>query len=374
MYIYRSKIELPAGVSMGGYGPGRHSMLPSDAMAIHGLGVEGAFELCSIDALYAGDLSEPAAPRSVRRIFAASHTHTAPMLDSAKPLLGEAAAQALQAYREAIESAPRERVEPTRCTMYRAEVTLPVYRRFDRPRSGVNRLLTRYAGLFPNDAVPIDRGVYLFVFSDAERPLFVLAYHACHPVTRHDVRRVSADYVQSIRDAVAERFGTPHCLFLLGCTGDVRPNLARKRVGWMPRGRLNWRFSFPPSEEQESAADAMYRDAVLSAAAGESFALAPDGLQSMTRSVDVEGFGPVAACELQVANALSFLFLPFEVSHLYHMDVQAMNKKRFIVSCADGVKGYLPHASQLESGGYEVDGSREYMGLQQRVAVRGSVW
>lgn len=378
MQVYSSAVPLPAGMSMGGYGPGRHSTSASDALQVHGLRIEPpdggpAVELCSIDALYAGDLSADPAP-GTRRILAATHTHTAPMLDAGKPLLGEVTPQALDAYRGAIARAPRSAVQPTRCTLYRGEAALPVYRRFDRPHTAFNKLLTRYGGLFPNDRVAIDRAVHLWVFGDAERAHFVIAHHACHPVTRHDVHQVSPDYVQAIRDAAAGRFGTPHCLFLLGCTGDVRPNFARKRVGWLPRSRLNWRFAFPPSPAQQASADADYRHAVASASAIDSFELGPHSWRCDTRRIDVGGFGAVEVSQLQLGGGYELLFLPFEVSHHYHYDIQRVNKKRFVVSCVDDVRGYLPHGTQLDFGGYEVDGSRACMGLPERIVAKGPLW
>lgn len=378
VHLYRSAVPLPAGVSMGGYGPDRLSTRASDALQVHGLRIDAppggsAVELCCIDALYAGDLNASPAP-GARRIFAASHTHTAPMLDSGKPELGAVTPQALAAFQATLAGAPRVEVQPTQCTVYRGEAALPVYRRFDRPRSAFNRLLAKHAGLYPNEAVAIDRGLRLFVYGDGERALFAIAHHACHPVTRHDVRQLSPDYVQAIRDAVAERFGVAHCLFLLGCTGDVRPNFARKRADWLPRSRLNWRFAFPPTLAQEAMADEMYRSAVLTAQQTDSFELGPQAWRCDTRRIDVGGFGPVEVAQLQLGGGFELLFLPFEVSHHYHTEVQSVNNKRFVVSCVDDVKGYLPHATQLEAGGYEVDGSRACMGLAQRISVEGPLW
>ena len=52
----------------------------------------------------------------------------------------------------------------------------------------------------------------------------------------------------ALRRAVRERFGNVPCLFLLGCSGDIRPDFSRKRVAWLPRSRFNWQESGRPIE------------------------------------------------------------------------------------------------------------------------------
>jgi hypothetical protein len=45
---------------------------------------------------------------------------------------------------------------------------------------------------------------------------------------------------------------------------------------------------------------------------------------------------------------------------------------KFIVSCSNHTLGYLPYPNQLSSGGYEVDGSRRYMGLKNRIFLKAA--
>ena len=376
MHVFSGKVEIPAGTPLGGYG--REEGSRGDAeLEVHGIGLGcpsggEAVEFCSIDALYAGDLARGSMPDSPRRVLAATHTHAAPMLDGGKLALGPLAAEAVARYRVALDVAPRIPVDPDHCTVYRGEVGLPVYRRFDHPDTPLNRVLAGRAGLFPNPAQPLDRGVRILVFGRGEETHFAIVHHACHPVTRHDLQRVSPDYVGAIRAAVAARFGTLHCLFFLGCAGDVRPDFAGPRVAWLPRSRVNWRFRWPPTKQDEARADEAYREAVASARKLERIPLGVGAISWRERRMEVEGLGPVAVPELQVGDGLAFAFLPFEVSHRYHLDLQAAGDPTLLVSCAGDTRGYLPHPSQLRSGGYEVDGSRAAMGLPDRVSWRGS--
>jgi hypothetical protein len=252
-----------------------------------------------------------------------------------------------------------------------AEVDVPVYRRFDFPDTITNRALSRHKEFFPNNAQPIDRNVYILTFSEGQRPSFSIVYHACHPVSRHNRSVPSADYVGAIRSAIRSRFGVSCCLFLQGCAGDIRPNFAQKRVAFLPRSRFNWRFKGNPSPTDQETADAKYADAVKRAQIVSSFAIAESDLRLRERTLAVRGLGMAAIAQFDIGPHISFVFLPFEVSHRYHLDLlkTPSPSRRFIVSCAGNVHGYLPHPDQHRSGGYEVERSRLCMGLAQPISI-----
>lgn len=380
MKIYSQALKLRAGSPMGGYAGIRLSAADSDELEVNGWSfmdsISGrTIELCAIDALYAGDLNNLAPPHNGTRIFVASHTHYAPMLDSSKPQLGACAKEALDCYASAVCDSPRIEVKPDVCRIYRAEVGVPVYRRFDVPDTVFNRFLTRHGGLYPNEALEIDRGLYLFEFAKAGVTLFAMVYHACHPVSRHDPALLSPDYVGAVRKAMRERFHAAPCIFLLGCTGDVRPNYAHKRVSWLPRSRLNWRFESWAKLESQLAMDQAYSDAVHRATLCESLPLGDEALRIEQSKLTLRAQGDFNISRLVIGQRLSFEFLPFEVSHYFHLEAQKKDPMRFIVSCANHTLGYLPHSKQLPAGGYEVDGSRTCMGLNERVELKaGTAW
>jgi ribosomal protein L22 len=152
------------------------------------------------------------------------------LLDDYKKQLVFYSKEALQIYLDALKYSNRETVRPDTCRVYRSEVNVPVYRRFDFPNIIVNQLLSKFGGMYPNEKLVIDRGLYLFEFSLKNKTQFVIVYHACHPVSRKDPNLLSSDYVAQIRKAVRERFKIETCLFLLGCAGDIRPNFSKKRI------------------------------------------------------------------------------------------------------------------------------------------------
>jgi hypothetical protein len=373
MYSFTNKVEIPAGSSLAGYGDRISSASTRAAvLEVHGFGDEDSgWEICSVDSLYAGVLAKPGVDSGLRRVITASHTHFAPMLDAAKPDLGIFSRSAAQSFMSGIEKARRGFVSPDTCTTFSGDVNIPVYRRFDFPENRLNRLLTKYLGFYPNERHPVDRSVKIFIFSRDNVPEFAIAYHECHPVTRADAQEVSADYVQALREAIRERFRVTVCLFFLGCAGDIRPNLAKRRSNWLPKNRLNWRFKYPPTSQDEAYIDDQYRNAVRGATQVDSFPITAGEFQLVTKKVKVEGVGLIDVPQLRMGEILLFSFLPFEVSHRYHLDaLEAPDLPRsLIVSCAGDTKVYLPHPSQIPFGGYEVDSSRACMGLSERVEL-----
>lgn len=374
MQIFTRRIAVPAGVSLGGYALPENRATRGGHLEVNGLDLRDAatgqpFQLCAVDALYPGDLARFSDPTEGIRFFAASHTHSAPMLDSSKPRLGALCSASLAAFRDALAHSPRSPVTYDRVQLFRGEVPIPVYRRFDRPPSLLNTLLTKKAGLFPNEAVPIERDVYLWVFSQGSVPVFSLVYHACHPVTRTEPAAVSADFVDAIRQAVRQRFGAPVCLFLQGCSGDIRPNFSCKRLRALPRSRLNWRFKPRPAPADETIADTAYRQAVATA---RMIAEAPADAAEVRRhrrSLRLRGGGTAEAIELDLSRISRFCFLPFEVSHFYNRSDDPPENRRFLVSCAGHTLGYLPHPTQIPHGGYEVGGACAYMSLERRLEL-----
>jgi len=375
MYVYSASIEIPAGRKLAGFASNVDK--PTTAVGrldVHGIGSlgSGGWDLCSVDALYPGVLASLPIASGQRRVFAASHTHYAPMLDDKKPLLGAFCAATAADFTRAITNARRLEVAPTTCLVFRGEASLPVYRRFDYPASTLNKILTRHAGMYPNDAHQLDRGVYIFIFCREDIVEFAFVYHACHPVTRHDSQVTSADYPGILRDAVAARFGTTHCLFFQGCAGDVRPGFAEKRIAWLPRTRLNWRFRGVPTQCDQNLADSQYREAVLGAIQVAEFAV-PENFRLETQQIPITGYGIAEVPRLYVSDLVKFDFVPFEVSHRYHLEsfVEKVLPSQFVVSCSGETRGYLPHFNQIDFCGYEVDGSRQFMGSVARTWMNG---
>ena len=373
MKIFSSKIYLEAGLPLGGNDPARLSICSSDQLEINGLEFsdqEGRrHQLCSVDALYAGRLVKDYVPDAMKCIFAASHTHYAPMLDDTKPKIGRFSRGALKSYFDSISQAARLDIMPNICRMYKAEVDVPVYRRFDYPLNWFNSFLTKYCGLYPNHELAIDKNIYIFEFLADDKSLFVLVHHACHPVSRGVSDEISSDYVGILRKAVRDRFKVDTVIFLLGCAGDIRPNTTRKRVSWLPKSRVNWRFDSNPSASQRDVIDSKYSQAVKEATEYDNFLLNSHSIEVVENELLLKGGVNTQISKIKIGEKLRFTFLPFEVSHLFAIDLQKIDRNHFIVSCAGSTLGYLSHPTQYVNGGYEVSGSLQYMGLKERIEI-----
>ena len=375
--IFSSKVELAAGEPLGGSDPNRFSQSPSDALEVNGFaftaGDGRTYRICSVDALYAGRLVERLKSEEAFHIFAASHTHYAPMLDDNKPYIGGFSQVGFDAYVRALVLAANREVEISRCRLYLAEVDVPVYRRFDYPDSSLNRFLASRFGFYPNEAMPIDRSIYLFEFGDIRQGHFVVVYHACHPVTQGVGCELSPDYIGAIRQAVRDRFSIETVVFLQGCAGDIRPNLAKKRIPWLPRFRLNWKFNWFPAEQVITQVYEKYANAIRAAVKSRDIVLGECPFDVSTRELRLADGREVETFRIGLPGGIEFHFLPFEVSHLYHFDATSASGKKFIVSCANDTGGYLSHPSQHQAGGYEVHGSLHYMGLKEKLEIKESI-
>ena len=90
MEVFSKTLKLRADLEMGGYAQVRRSKSFNDQLEVNGWSFMDEiknikFELCAIDALYAGDLTRVNPSENSNRFFLASHTHYAPMIDSNKP-------------------------------------------------------------------------------------------------------------------------------------------------------------------------------------------------------------------------------------------------------------------------------------------------
>lgn len=372
--LFSSKVNLQPGEPLGGGDASRMSLSSSEMLECNGFEVRTAdgfnYRISSVDALYAGRLVDYFNKGDINHILAATHTHYAPMLDDRKPHIGEFSQVGFDAYVDALGQMQLDEVDSTVCRLYRSELDVPVYRRFDYPDNLLNRFLSSRFGFYPNDAKVIDKSIYFFEFCDDKCAHFVLVYHACHPTSRGVNCELSSDYIGAVRQAVRERFDVEVVVFLQGCAGDVRPNLAKKRVSWLPRFRLNWKFNWRPDIADILRLNGKYIEAVKAAVKYREVSLVVDEFNVQTRQLILLGGDTVDVFSVEFFPGVKFHFFPFEISHLYHLEMTAFESSDFLVSCANDTIGYLSHPAQHQAAGYEVCGSLYYMGLQEKLEVK----
>lgn len=323
------------------------------------------FQLVSIDALYPGNVGHNLP--SKQSAICASHTHYAPMIDDTKPRLGQMSQKAYDKWLACLQDESSfYNVSFDKCIFLNTNVPLHIYRRLDMPRNLMNKVLNPRVGLFPNGYVEIDNALYVWLFQKGQDVKFAFVYHAGHPVSRHDSTVISADYIAAIREGIRDIYGQIPIIFFQGCGGDIRPNITKKRRKYLPKLWLNKRFKAPPSIEEQSAIDLTYKSSIQNLTIIDEFPCCEDDFEAEQKHLTVKGCAPISYPSLRIGTHFTFHFLPFELSHLFHLDIQAQDKRCFLVSCCQNTIGYLPHPQQIVYGGYEVDKSRVFMGLEAR--------
>lgn len=312
-------------------------------------------------------------------LFAASHTHTAPAVDSSKPGLGASDPDyvALVARRSADLVRRLAAADPMPCSlMYRSGVA---HHAINRRRRGW-RLST--AGLperavlrAPNPAGPCDETIHLLTFSDArQRPLAVLWSYACHPVGFPAKAQVSADYPGTVRAALRAALGAElPVLFLQGFAGDIRPRelappttLAR-RLATLIIGPL-----FTPFTEAQYAAWATsLAERVVDVARsrpGVRQPIAPTAIAGRLALTELMRGAPegraLTVQELGIGPGLRITAISAEPVADYGPLVRARAHGVVLpVGYIDTVFGYLPSTRMLGERGYEDGGFMEAFGL-----------
>ena len=362
---FSCKPLLPLNLPVAGYGIGYRGNADYNNLEMNGLSWSDEYEnitIASVDSLYAGDLWHAL---DCKIDFLASHTHFSPMLDSKKPQLGEFSGIAVESWKNAYKNRNYSSYDIDSICFFSAKVNIPIYRRFDNKGNILGLFTNRYIGMFPNFREPIDNSINVFLFCKQNRPKFCLVWHCCHPVSRKSRNIYSADYIAIIRQSIKKRFGKMPVIFANGPSGDIRPCLLKKRFHNFPDWNLNRKFT-EPNYLDELSVDRAYEEAIdRLKLRGKFFNIEPKIKKS---SLKVIGYGEIEVKTIFFCEQIGFCLLPFEVSHRYNNIAQ--KKGVFIASCSNNVLGYLPHETQLKYGGYEVDKSRESMGLTKRIFVR----
>ena len=367
--ISTTKIDFnDASYPLGGYGPDKQSKgvdgeIETNVLSFSDCNGE-VFNLISIDALYPGDLTNSINLNNT--VICASHTHYSPMIDSGKPLLGRMSGEALQKWENSILKMKTVSKNIDRCNFFEADVRVHTYRRLDSPRNFITKRLSRRLEFYPNSYQKIDSKIYVWVFKKNEKPEFAIVYHAGHPVSRSRGNIISADYIGAIKDSLRKKFNLRTILFFQGCAGDIRPNIVTKRKKYLPEWWLNKIFKASPSIEEEKHVDKSYTEAIENLQLRDAFECDVSTFKVRDQKIVIKGNKPIAYKTMLLPGKFEFHFLPFEVSHHFHLETIKKFPERFLVSCCNDTIGYLPHPSQLPYSGYEVDSSLKLMGLTSR--------
>jgi len=334
--------------------------------------------LISLDTLFAGAQVTEAAISACsgrfgigpeRVLVLASHTHSAPMLDASKPLLGIADPGEVSRWADGVSRAILG-VETSRASAVRAgwgRSDLSVNRRLRWSLPTAVRLLGKSESNFylcDNPAGPRDPRIRTCVWLSPEgTPLAAFWSFACHPVSFPETETASPDYIGVVREALRRRLGSRlPVIFGPGCMGDVRPRSPRS---WKAPTRAVQLAVYGPTaptftreEWDRWAADLASQVISIDASAKAKPANTHPSASPMVRlpmSMLFDGICPVAEMHGKaiVAPGLGRIITLSCEPVTAIAGLAAYSESDLVLGYEGDVFGYLPTESMIMEGGYE---------------------
>lgn len=323
--------------------------------------------------------------------LAASHTHTAPMIDETKPRLGiRSDSYARMLVDDIVEEALRVATEiPAAVKLRKYQSTLGgiVERRNNRPfelsRFGLRWRPTLQRPNLRKKALGADATFAEFLNERGE-VIAALAVVPCHPVALMGKGLISADYVGGLRAEFRSRIcsgqNTPF-VFLQGASGDLNPWW---KPTWFDEGPLKIidqiingvRFSSPAfsldnlatwckarieelthDREKQLEGSGSPRNSRILKSALHRFPLADflmDAQDLKTREVSVHW--------LQIGD-LRLLGVSAEITSKLKQELKNLIVDAELVGCIRDSFGYATSSEQYSEGGYEVEGHQWHFSI-----------
>ena len=357
--------------------------------------------IVSIDALYPGPsltefVVEDLAPLLTREeiFFAASHTHSAPSLDSTKPLLGLPIQSHFEHVSREISDAARTLIIAGRGVSVELRLTTSktrasVSRRRIVPFTFRNRRVSFLrAEMLPSRRSHPQPEWELLEFYSKNRVIGALWVMPCHPVAHPNGNQLSADYIGDIRTKyrieASNGGSTIGFVFLQGASGDLRPLALsdwneNSYLGKLLNILVGPRFSRFSGAAYLEWLETLWEE-ITSARKTKSTWLPPlkgrPEIVVMRREKNLSDFfradskRRVSIHKVRVRN-LSLLGISAEPTWAFRNRIMARSDSFFpdrqtIVGCIDDTFGYLASPIQQLFGGYEVSGFMRYFDVSAR--------
>lgn len=320
-------------------------------------------------------------------MVAASHAHTAPNTDRTKTAFSHVDAAYLEWAEDRIAGLVFELLQSSLWRRARLRFATEPWKGSIHRRRVIRMLNRRSMGrevaIYPNAAGPRDQELRLLRIEDAEGGLLAIVWGvSCHLTDWPRLDEISSDFAGGVRNALRAIAGadTP-VLFLQGFAGTLRP----RSIGFWPRTGT-WRsrllkiihivlngpgfVGFTPRlygkwlGTMAESANSAFRSALTAPAC-------MSGLRSRRASVPLSALGIQGATEqltcqvVELGSELVLVGISAEVAWEYAPLVarQFAGKRWWPVGYIDTTFGYLPSASMLREGGYEVDGFMPLFGI-----------
>ena len=354
--------------------------------------------LISIDSLFLGRAVVERICAGLSGIFnheeiflAASHTHTAPMIDETKPRLGirndDYAEMVVERIVQAAWRIALEAPTPVTLTKYTAKFGGIVQRRnnrmFELSRYGLKFKPTLQRPNLRRKAIGAEATFAEFL-DDSGNVMAALGVIACHPVAFMGKEVISADYVAGLRTEFRERVcggrETPF-VFLQGASGDLNPwwkprwfdNGPVKVIDQVINGVLFPSSPFSVAELSEwcklrfqelvSERDKHSRSpAQLSKAGGVESILQVFPLADFLKDAPGLKTRQVYVHQLKIGS-LTLVGVSAEITSKLKKELESHLGDAELVGCIRDSFGYATSSQQYLEGGYEVEGHQWHFSI-----------
>jgi hypothetical protein len=228
----------------------------------------------------------------------------------------------------------------------------------------------------PNKIKKIDNVINIikFIRQDNKAIECILVKYTCHPVSDPE-KTVGADYPGYLRSYLNEKL-INNLIFLQGFCGDIRPKLIKKNKTFKDKIiklLIGDRFRKSVNGDSENIAKTL--STIIT---NNSKVVTKFNSNLAIKSKSINFFLPLdnnsysdkrLEITIWIWDKICFLFISAEVLSSYRFK----NIDGFYiinVGYSNGMLGYLPTVNDIKNGGYEVDKSRPFFGLNERVSEK----
>lgn len=304
-------------------------------------------KLCSEFLLQTFDIPEE------QIIYAGTHTHSGPALgflpwESEQPTYIQ---EVFEKLKKTFVSLSKQR---RNCKLKKAIVQLNeinINRR--KPVAHWRRGFKKVAFMLPYNEGPVNPKMKLLSFEEKGGKKTLMVTYASHPVFNRNLK-LSSDYPGFLAKKIIEKGWADEVLVFQGFNGDVRPNYQGRSA---LKDKIRAFFYGPDFAEYESQHIEDFVDVILGAISNAKFTAVNQTTfniqkrRKRLRSESSKTAQDLLLRKIELGDQLQFVTANAEMFVAYEKNLPDCI---FPIGCTDNNIGYVPQASDLPLGGYEV--------------------
>ena len=224
----------------------------------------------------------------------------------------------------------------------------------------------------PNDKRQIDNHINIIqiVNNDTDLIECIILKHTCHPVADEN-KVIGADYPGFLKKYIKESI-TKNIVFMQGFCGDIRPNVIKNNISIKDKIIkliIGDRFRKSKNGDSEYISKKIFKSLKYDINSNKTLINGP--MRSISKSIKIElENNTLAPRNIEITiwlwEATCFIFVNAEVLSGYIMN-NYKNLNIINVGYTNGMFGYLPTEKDILEAGYEVNKSRKYFKINDKL-------